>query len=99
MRRMLCGFLGLAAVAAMVAAFGAAAGRSGEIAAEEERRQLERAVLRAALSCYAVEGYYPASLDTLEENYGLRYNEAQYIVRYDCFADNVLPDISVYDRG
>ena len=57
------------------------------------------AVKNAALTCYAVEGAYPDDLDYLREHYGLGYNEARYMVYYDAFASNVMPDIRVVERG
>lgn len=60
---------------------------------------LRDAVARAALTCYAIEGRYPQSLSYLEDNYDLSYDRSQFVVRYDAFASNVLPDISVSPRG
>ena len=57
------------------------------------------AVRRAALTCYAVEGAYPQSLEALKHGYGLAYNEDAYIVVYDAFASNVMPDIQVLRKG
>ena len=91
-------FVSLAVIAAMILTFALIAGKSGKAASEESRRQLHNAILQAAITCYAVEGYYPSELETLMADYALRYDEEQYIVRYDFFADNVLPDISVYAR-
>ena len=54
---------------------------------------------RAALTCYAVEGAYPQSLEALKHGYGLAYNEDAYIVVYDAFASNVMPDIQVLRKG
>lgn len=64
-----------------------------------EAALVREAVKNAALSCYAVEGAYPAELSYLMENYGLTYNEEQYIVSYDAFAENLFPDIRVLERG
>lgn len=57
------------------------------------------AVKNAALTCYATEGFYPSELIYLTEHYGLRYNEDLYLVSYDAFASNVLPEIRVIERG
>ena len=57
------------------------------------------AVKNAALTCYAVEGTYPAELEYLQENYHLSYNKERYIVYYDAFASNLMPDIKVAERG
>lgn len=66
---------------------------------EESRAAIRDAVVQAAVECYAVEGVYPASLDYLEENYGLVINHRDYIVSYEAFASNVLPSVQVLVRG
>ena len=53
------------------------------------------AVHNAALNCYAVEGAYPEDLEYLRENYGLAYDASRYLVTYDAFASNLLPEIYV----
>ena len=55
------------------------------------------AVHNAALTCYAVEGAYPDSLEYLRENYGLAYDQSRYRVTYDAFASNLVPSIFVVD--
>ena len=55
------------------------------------------AVRNAALTCYAVEGAYPESLQYMRDNYGLAYDESRYLVSYDAFASNLLPDIFVVE--
>lgn len=64
-----------------------------------EAELVRSAVRSAALTCYAVEGAYPSDLQYLVENYGLRYNPERFIVSYDAFASNVVPDIRVLERG
>ncbi len=66
---------------------------------DQEIRLVEDAVRNAALTCYAVEGMYPDDLAYLRENYHLAYNEEKYIVSYDAFASNLMPSISVVERG
>ena len=57
------------------------------------------AVKNAALTCYAVEGTYPESLDYLREHYKLAYNSERFVVEYDAFASNLMPTITVLERG
>lgn len=57
------------------------------------------AVKNAALTCYAVEGMYPADISYLREHYNLSYNEDKYVVYYQPFASNVIPSIKVVERG
>ena len=65
---------------------------------EEGRRQLETALRRAAVACYAVEGIYPPDLNYLCNRYGLQIREDQYTVFYEIFADNLMPDITVLEK-
>ena len=90
---------GIACAAVAALATGAIAGRIGRGVSEEELALLSQQVRRAAVACYASEGRYPQSLDYLEHEYGLRYDGERYAVRYDAFASNVMPDISVSVRG
>ena len=53
----------------------------------------------AAVTCYAVEGMYPDSVDYLREHYQLSYDESRYFVTYEAFASNRIPDIYVTERG
>lgn len=60
---------------------------------------LKDALNQAVVSCYAIEGRYPESLDYLIENYGIQINTEKYIVVYDIFAENVRPHIEVIQIG
>ena len=57
------------------------------------------AVKNAALTCYAVEGAYPDSVEYLREHYRLAYDENRYLITYDAFASNMIPDIWVTEVG
>lgn len=59
---------------------------------------LRNTVLRAAVQCYAVEGSYPEDLDYLTQNYGLRINDSRYLVVYEAFAANQMPQVTVLER-
>lgn len=65
---------------------------------EEDKRQLERAIRRGCLACYAAEGVYPPDLEHLRERYGVQIDEKRYEVMYSAFAENLLPDITVLER-
>ena len=67
--------------------------------AEEEMRQVEQAVRRAAVACYAAEGAYPPDLDRLREDYGLQVDGDRYTVEYTVFAENLTPEITVLRNG
>ena len=54
---------------------------------------------RAALTCYAVEGAYPQSLDYLKTNYGITYNEDLFFVDYRISGANIFPDVTIIERS
>lgn len=64
----------------------------------ENMRLLEEALRRSCVACYAAEGAYPPDLDYLKEHYGLQVDEARYIVHYQAFAENLMPDITVLEN-
>ena len=66
---------------------------------DQELEMVRDAVKNSALTCYAVEGIYPAELDYLQEHYNLSYNEERYKVYYEAFASNLMPYIRVVERG
>jgi len=66
--------------------------------ARQDIRQLEQALRRSAAACYALEGAYPPNVDYMCEHYGLTYNKNRYIVHYELFASNFMPDIAVMER-
>ncbi len=72
--------------------------RSGQDMEEESIAALKAAVERSARQCYVVEGFYPPSLEYLEENYGLQINTDEFVVVYDVFASNISPDVRVVKR-
>lgn len=73
--------------------------RASDRVADEGVRVAEEAVLRAAVSCYAIEGAYPESYEYLCKNYGVAVNEDKYIVQYSVFASNIMPEITVIAKG
>jgi hypothetical protein len=65
---------------------------------DQGRRQLEEALRRSAVACYAAEGIYPPDLAYMEERYGLQIDTDRYTVYYDVFASNLMPDITVLEN-
>lgn len=65
--------------------------------AAESKNVLEENLHKAVVSCYALEGAYPASVEYLEENYGLTYDKDKYAIGYVAFADNIMPDMHIID--
>lgn len=64
----------------------------------ENQKQLEQALRRGCVACYAAEGIYPPDVDYLKEHYGVQVDESQYFVSYTVFADNLMPDIIVLEQ-
>lgn len=75
-----------------------AVGRIEEGKQAQDILQLERALHRTAVACYAVEGMYPPDVAYMQEKYGLHYDESRFLIHYDLFASNFMPDITVMER-
>lgn len=72
------------------------------IGTASEAAQIEtvkNAVRNAVVTCYAVEGVYPGDIDYLVKNYGLAYDESRFLVSYEAFASNIIPEIRVSIKG
>ncbi|MEA4874589.1 hypothetical protein [Anaerorhabdus sp.] len=65
---------------------------------KEGEKRLYNAIQKAAITCYSVEGRYPASLEYLVENYGVIVDSNKYHVYYETFGSNVQPEIKIYQR-
>ena len=79
----------------VLALFSTALSNIGSETAIEDKIQLEKALASAAVSCYAIEGSYPPSVEYLVENYGIHINEKRFTVKYEDHASNLMPDITV----
>lgn len=64
----------------------------------EGKQQLEDVLHRTATACYAAEGFYPPNMEYMRQHYGIQFDEERYTVRYDVFASNLMPDITVLDN-
>ena len=89
----------LAVFAALFAGVYLLVNKVSNASGDAETELVRDAVRSAVLTCYAVEGAYPANIDYLKEYYGLAYNEDAYLVIYNAFASNVMPSIQVIDLG
>lgn len=85
-------------MAAVILIVSMATARLDQQSREEDRQNLADALRRAAVACYAAEGFYPPDVAYLQEHYGLQYNEERYVIRYELFASNLMPDITVLER-
>ena len=66
---------------------------------KEDKRQLEEIITRAVVSCYSIEGAYPNSVEYVIEHYGIQYNKDDYIIQYEFYASNLMPEITVLERA
>ena len=64
-----------------------------------QRESLENALNRSITYCYAVEGSYPESLEYLKEHYGITYDEDRFFVDYKIVGTNILPDVTIIEKG
>lgn len=88
-----------AACAAALVLFFTGLGGTAQRQNQEGRRQLERALRRASLACYAAEGAYPPDLAYLEQRYGVQIDHSRYTVQYEVYGSNLAPDITVLEVG
>lgn len=65
----------------------------------KQKESLETALSRSISQCYAVEGRYPPSIDYLKQHYGLIYDADKFLVDYDSYGDNLLPDVTVIRKA
>ena len=65
---------------------------------EQGALSIRQTILNACEQCYAVEGAYPPSLSYLEQKYGIRVNEDEYVITYVAFASNLQPTVTVAAR-
>ena len=87
--RLAAGLLALPALLSLIVVF---SGRIRSQSLAEERESLETAVRRCIVSCYALEGHYPYSLEYMEEHYGLQYDKSRFYIDYRPIAANIRPE-------
>lgn len=58
----------------------------------------EKAIHRALIECYAIEGAYPSGVAYLEENYGVLIDHDKYFVYYEAYGRNIMPDVVVAEK-
>lgn len=87
--------LPIAAFLALFLFFLAGVNAVNDTTLEKQQESLETAISRSISQCYAVEGVYPPSLDYLEEHYGLLYDEDVFLIDYEYYGSNLLPDVTV----
>lgn len=63
----------------------------------EQQYNVEQAIIKAAITCYAIEGSYPP-LAYLAEHYGIVLDEQKYIYHYEMIGSNILPVIKIFRK-
>ncbi|WP_026508929.1 hypothetical protein [Butyrivibrio sp. MC2013] len=56
---------------------------------------LSNALRKDIAQCYAIEGFYPPSLEYIREHYGLSYDEEVFFIDYSAFGSNIYPDVTI----
>ena len=89
-------WIGLVFFACVIAAAGTGiAGMRGR-SSEQQLAVQKKAIERAAVLCYALEGYYPPQIEYLENKYGLIVDRNSFLVVYRTFGSNIRPEVAVY---
>ena len=83
---------------AVLLCFLLAVNRLEQGADRQGKLQLEDALRRTAVACYASEGFYPPDVGYMVQHYGLQYDEDMYRVHYEVFASNLMPEITVVEK-
>lgn len=65
----------------------------------ESFKILSDAIIRSAVQCYAIEGFYPPNIEYLEENYGLLVDHDKYFISYSVFASNIIPEVDLFQKN
>ena len=90
--------LGLALFAAVAILMLRGVKDAASLSDREGLRMAEEAIERAVISCYSLEGVYPATYEDLKAKSGLAVDEEKYIVIYEIFASNIRPSVTVLER-
>ncbi|MDR0310301.1 MAG: hypothetical protein LBJ21_01825 [Acidobacteriota bacterium] len=96
MKIYLSSLIGLAVFVGIIAVAGAGIADMRYRNSEQQLIVQKKAVERAAVLCYALEGFYPPRIEYLEEKYGLIVNRDKFMVFYRTFGSNIRPEISIH---
>lgn len=64
-----------------------------------QKDQLDQAIKRGIMQCYALTGQYPESLDQLEDEYNIVYNKDLFEIKYEIVASNIMPTFVIITKG
>lgn len=91
--------IGLLLFAAVLVLFLYGISYMGASTGDRQEASLVNAMERNIVHCYALEGYYPPSLEYMEEHYGLTYDKNMFIVDYQPIGTNLYPDFTIIRKG
>ena len=89
--------LSVAVFAVIVGVFLFYVGGISDRSGSESKKVTEQAIHRALVSCYAIEGVYPSSIDYLEENYGVLIDYSRYEVNFQTVGANIIPAVQLIE--
>ena len=96
MKNTLLTWIGLVVFICIAAAAGVGINGAQSRNSEQQLIVQKKAIERAAVLCYALEGFYPPQIKYLEEKYGLIVDRDKFLVHYSTFGSNIRPEISVH---
>ena len=67
----------------------------GRTTVDRQEESLRTAMRRNITHCYAVEGFYPPSLEYIETHYGLTYDKDRFFVDYQPIGSNIVPNVTI----
>lgn len=67
----------------------------GELYKERELKEVESIIKEAVITCYSIDGVYPATYESLVSKTNLSIDTDKYTILYDIFASNIMPNIGV----
>ncbi len=91
--------IGILIFAAILSVFLYGISYVGSSTGERQEASLIKAMERNIVHCYALEGFYPPSLEYMEEHYGLSYDKNLFIVDYQPIGTNLYPDFTIIRKG
>lgn len=65
----------------------------------EQKETLAATLTQSAVHCYALNGYYPESLEQLLRDYHITYDRDRLYIDYQPQGQNLMPEITVLETG
>lgn len=65
---------------------------------DQSLKTIEKAIEKAAVLCYSIEGSYPPDVKYLKDHYGVIIDESKYFYYYEVDGANIMPKITVFKR-